>query len=403
MLMGFLILKITAIYIGVEGLGKIGNFMSLLTILSLLAGGGVLNALIKYVSEYKNSKKRMIKFISTAVNYSLITSLFTALLMILFSKHISLLIFGSESKAVYIVFLAIAQIGFAYTNIVFGVSNGLGLNDVYAKIQIASSIISLPICWWFIYTYNIDGAIVAFVVSLLIPIFPAIIYSVRSRLINHVHFSFSFNYDYKKLFSFTVMLITSAIAFPVVEIIIRGHLSTISDYHQVGIWQGAIRLSSAYTGLFSIVLSYWFMPHISSEKNWDLILNKTISVMLSIMVLFLFGSIVFYMWRGAFISFLLSNDFLSLSDSIIFQFIGDFFKIGAYVIGFVGVAKAATRLYISGELIQSILFIAFSFLFVSYYPNAKGVMMGYALTYFIYFIISISFFLLFYRMRVESI
>lgn len=401
MLMGFFILKLTAVYIGPEGLGKIGNFMSLLTILSLLAGGGVLNGLIKYVSEYKNQKKKMIRFISSAANYSLVTSVFTALVLIVFSKSISLFIFGSELNACYIILLAIAQIGFAYTNIVFGISNGLGYSNVYAKIQIFSCVISLPICWWLISTYNTGGAIVSFVVSLLIPVVPAIIYSFRSRYIKYISISFSLNGDHKKLFSFTIMLITSAIAFPIVEIIIRQHLATVSDYHQVGIWQGATRISSAYTGLFSIVLSYWFMPLISAENNWNVILHKTISVMFYIMILFLLGAMVFYIFREQFISLLLSRDFISLSEIIIFQLIGDFFKIGAYVVGFVGVAKAATRLYISAELIQSIFFIIFSFLLSHYVPNAKGIMMGYAATYFLYFFISIAVFYLFYRMKIK--
>ncbi|TFF78404.1 O-antigen translocase [Aeromonas taiwanensis] len=403
MLMGFFILKITAVYIGPEGLGGIGNFMSLLTIFSLLAGGGVLNGLIKYVSEYKNQKKKMIRFISSAVSYSLVTSVLTALLLIVFSKSISSFIFGSELNACYIVFLAIAQMGFAYTNIVFGVSNGLGFSNIYAKIQIVSCIIALPLCWWLIYTYKTDGAIVSFVVSLLTPVVPAIIYSFRSRYSKLISFSFSFSFnsDHKKLFSFTVMLITSAIAFPIVEIIIRQNLSIISDYHQVGIWQGATRISSAYTGVFAIVLSYWFMPLISAENNWDFIFHKTLSVMFIIMLLFFLGATFFYIWREEFISLLLSKDFLSLSEIIVFQLIGDFFKIGAYVVGFVGVAKAATRLYISAELIQSIFFVTFSFLISSYYPNAKGIMMGYAVTYFLYFFISISVFYLFYRMRVK--
>lgn len=377
--------------------------MSLLTIFSLLAGGGVLNGLIKYVSEYKNQKKKMIRFISSAVSYSLVTSVLTALLLIVFSKSISSFIFGSELNACYIVFLAIAQMGFAYTNIVFGVSNGLGFSNIYAKIQIVSCIIALPLCWWLIYTYKTDGAIVSFVVSLLTPVVPAIIYSFRSRYSKLISFSFSFSFnsDHKKLFSFTVMLITSAIAFPIVEIIIRQNLSIISDYHQVGIWQGATRISSAYTGVFAIVLSYWFMPLISAENNWDFIFHKTLSVMFIIMLLFFLGATFFYIWREEFISLLLSKDFLSLSEIIVFQLIGDFFKIGAYVVGFVGVAKAATRLYISAELIQSIFFVTFSFLISSYYPNAKGIMMGYAVTYFLYFFISISVFYLFYRMRVK--
>ncbi|POM11183.1 hypothetical protein [Pseudomonas orientalis] len=39
-LVGFCILKLIALYLGADGLGKLGHFMSLVSIAVLLAGGG---------------------------------------------------------------------------------------------------------------------------------------------------------------------------------------------------------------------------------------------------------------------------------------------------------------------------------------------------------------------------
>jgi len=39
---GFILIKLIAVYLGASGMGLLGNFMSLVAILSLMAGGGYL-------------------------------------------------------------------------------------------------------------------------------------------------------------------------------------------------------------------------------------------------------------------------------------------------------------------------------------------------------------------------
>lgn len=84
-LAGFVLLKMIAYYLGAAGLGALGNFMSLTTIVSMLAGGGVTNGVIKYVAEYKGAKKKLSEFVNSAVVYSCIASLVIMILGMSFS------------------------------------------------------------------------------------------------------------------------------------------------------------------------------------------------------------------------------------------------------------------------------------------------------------------------------
>ena len=79
---------------------------------------------------------------------------------------------------------------------------------------------------------------------------------------------------------------------------------------------------------------------------------------------------------------------------------GDFFKIGAYVIGFVAVAKAAVRLYIIAEIFQNAIFIALSYVLTNGSLFLSGIMRAYSYTYAIYFILAIIAFL-FYLKKAE--
>lgn len=395
LIMGFFLLKLIAFYLGAEALGQLGNFMSVLTLLGIIAGGGIINGVIKYTSEYKFNKIKLIKFLSSAIGYSIIFSILLLLISVLFSRQFSKIIFGSSEYYLYIILLGFSQFGFAFSSLVIGVSNGLGNNNVYANIQISACVLSIPFCWILIDLFAFPGAIFGLIFSVLASSIPSLWFVKKSKLTKFLKISIKPDKNIFFLIQFTLMFLVSAFTFPLVEILIRTNLIVESNYHEAGIWQAGIRLSSAYTGLFSVFLAYWFMPRISIENNYEKIKNKTIKIMCFIFVFFAFGAVVFYLGRNFFIPIMLSNDFSELQDIIFLQLVGDFFKIGAYTIGYVIVAKAMTRVYIFGEILQNILFILSAYFFQSFIFGAEAIMTGYMAAYMIYFVICFVAFLFF--------
>lgn len=386
-LVGFVLLKLIALYLGAEGLGVLGHFMSAVTIVTLLAGGGVVNGVIKFVAEYRYQPRKMLFFISAAAVYSFVFCVMVLILGILFSKNISIFLFGSDDFYWVVLLLAAAQLGFAFTSLVTGVCNGLGDTKAFAKIQIIGSLLALPLAWILIVHYGIAGAAIAIVAVFFMGVFPALYFFFMSSFFGRITFTAVTRTDLKKLSAFTIMLATSAFTFPLVEIVVREFLIRNSGYVEAGLWQASNKLSGAYLGFFGVFLAYYFMPLISPIND-----KKTIGLyvrrfMLLVMLIFLIGASVLYVGRSFFIPVLLSNDFSGLEDLIIFQLVGDFFKISSYVIGFVGVAKAATKLYVSAELLQGLLFLGVALLLGSVLGGVKGVLIGYMLTYVIYFVL----------------
>lgn len=389
LLVGFFLLKLIAHFLGSEGMGRLGHFMSALTILALLAGGGISNGIIKFVAEFRDRPRRLIKFVSAAATYSLVASLIVATALIIFSRSLAEFIFNEPSNYPFIIVLALVQALLAYTNFFFGVCNGLGGTRTYATVQLTGSIVAVPIAWYFVDRWGFHGAILALMISFALPALPALLIGLKSRFARLVSLTHYPSEDFRRLRSYTFMLLASAVAFPIVEILIRQSLIDNSGYREAGLWQAATRLSSAYSGVFSIVLAYLFMPAISSERSKSIILNKVLRTIFAVGSAFIIGASIFYQFRSFFIPTILSNDFIGLQEIILFQLVGDFFKISAYVIGFVGVAKAATGLYIGAEILQSCLFVALGSAFSRLYPGAQGIIYGYALTYLLYFLVCI--------------
>lgn len=400
-LMGFVLLKLIALYLGPEGMGAVGHFMSVATIMSLVAGGGVVNAIIKYVAEYKNRPRLLLRFILASSSYSFYISVVVFCALVVFSVQLSDYIFNDSSLYWVVVLLAFMQFVFSFINVVVGVTNGLKETAIFSKIQIIGSVSALPIAWYMIANYGMIGAVIAIVCIYSMAVFPATYFFRKSVFWKHIKLVKLQKFEVRNMASFTMMLLVSAITFPVVEIIIREILIKNSGYESAGIWQGSIKLASAYLGFFSVFLAYYFMPTISAEFDKKIIGKKTASLMLIVMSLFLLGASVLYVWRSFFIPIIFSESFRPLEDLIVYQLIGDFFKISSYVIGFVGVAKGAMKLYICAEILQNLLFLGFMALMMKFYAGVEAVMVGYAVAYAVYFFIAFFAFFVYLKTRNE--
>jgi PST family polysaccharide transporter len=77
-----------------------------------------------------------------------------------------------------------------------------------------------------------------------------------------------------------------------------------------------------------------------------------------------------------------------MADYFIPQLIGDFFKIGSWLLAFLMIAKAKTKLYITTELLFGGFLILLSVLGIQYF-GAIGAIYAYALNYMLYFVLMI--------------
>lgn len=386
---GFLFLKLVAVNLGVEGLGQLGNFMSAVLFLSLLAGGGIQNGVIKYVAEFKARPVRLTNFLAGARVYSLSICLMFLLAAIIFSTPLARFLLGAEEYSWLIIVLGLAQFGFAFSNIVSGTANGLHDTRTYAAIQIIGNFITLPVAWLLISAFGLVGAALSMIVFYLSYTLPSIFFFVKSKLRRTVRWKRVEWAQYRNLTGFTLMAIVGSISVPLVEIVVRNVLLTDVGLNAAGLWQASIKLSSAYMGFFVVFLAAYFMPMVSAQDNRKEVSRIVLKYMCLVAGIFSVGALGFYLLRGFLIPLVLSDDFSELSGFIQYQLIGDFLRIATYVIGFVVVAKAATKLYILVEVSQGVLFCSLSLLAVKDGMGLHGVFLAHVAMNTIYFVCSV--------------
>lgn len=397
---GFAFIKLVAVYLGAEGMGQLGHFMSAVTILSLLAGGGIVNGLIKYIAQYKKQPKNLLKTIAVSKAYSLIFCTLVAVLGCGFSSSLSEYIFKTPEYFWIVIFLSVAQFGFAFTNLVTGVANGLRDTKTYAIIQIVGNLIVLPVSWVLIRHFSFVGAAVSMVLFFSFYALPAL-YFYRKSIFYKLVCGFRYESEgFKRLMAFTLMATVGAISVPLIEIIIREQIIEHVGFVAAGIWQASIKLSSAYMGFFTIFLAVYFMPMVSEKARVEQITPLVIKFMKLVMAIFVLGASLFYLLRQYLIPLLLSNEFFELESLIKYQLLGDFFRVTTYVISFVIVAKAALRIYLISELTQGLIFCGVSLLLLNSGLGVKGVFFANLIMNILYFLVSAIGFMIYRRRSV---
>lgn len=393
MALAFYLLKIIATYLGAQGMGSLGHLMSIVSISTMLAGGGITNALIKYSAELKQTPKELARFISASISYSLAICLVTFVILIAFSSKIAVILFNDKELYWVIYILGLAQFVYAFNNHITGISSGLGDLKKIAFIQTVGATISIPLIFFLIINFSYIGAAISIVLSFTTAAIPAI-FSIK-KIANPYRITFAIPslIEIKKLSQYSIMLLTSAIAFPIVEVLVRQFIINKYGYHQAGLWQALLKGTSAYLGFFNVFLAYYFVPQIIACKNNQMLRLTVKKMMLFILLIFSIGGSLIYMGRAFFLKLFLSEEFVELESYLHYQLLGDLFRVLSWVIAFVAVAKAKTKVYIGAEIFQSSLFLTLILVIDQYAASGiLSVTRSYLICYALYLLVCAVYF-----------
>jgi PST family polysaccharide transporter len=187
------------------------------------------------------------------------------------------------------------------------------------------------------------------------------------------------------------MAIVTTLTVPVSQIIIRNMLITSVNMESAGIWQGMMRISDGYLLLFTTSLATYYLPKLSSLKTDKELRSEIVKGYKFIIPAVLVSCSVIFFARFNIIKVLFTPDFIEMTELFFYQLVGDFFKIAAYILGYVIVAKSMTTHFIITEIGFTILYVILAFTYVSIY-GLEGISIAFAVTYFIYFLVMVLIF-----------
>ena len=387
----FVINKVIAIYIGPSGLAIVGQLQSFTSIITTFSNGAISSGIVKYTAEYQDIEEKK-KIFSSSIVISLICSLIISIFLFGFSDYLSELILKDiQYSSVFIIFGATIFL-FALNMVLISILNGQKEIKKYVLVNIAGSIFSLVFTSILIMQLNLMGALYAMVLNQSVMFFVTLAFVIKSSWFKLEYFKQGLDKEsLSKLSKYSLMAIVSALTVPVSHLIIREYIGENLGWDSAGYWQGIWYISTMYLMLVTTTLGVYYLPRLSEIQDNKELRKEIFGGYKIIMPIVILASLIIFLLKEYVILIAFSKDFMPMMELFAWQLMGDVIKIASWLLAYLMLAKAMTKIFIYTEVLFSALFVGLSILFVDKF-GLVGITYAYALNYLLYLFMMIFIF-----------
>lgn len=376
-LLGIFSTKIVSVFLGTQGMALLGSFRNFSTMLKNLSTLGINNSIVKLLVENKNDKKELSIIYSTFFWIFITISFFLCLIILLFSSSISSFIFYTDKYSLPIIFFGLMLPLIVINTFWIAIYNGLEMFKKIVSIQIFSNILVFTFTTLLIYYNNILGSLFAVTVGELVMVLVTFIYIRRDKDY--------FKFDLQKLISkkyfdtikrFSTMALLSAIVGPLTLMFIRNIIVNTYSIEQAGIWDAINRLSGFYMLFLSTGLSMYYLPRLASLSTDSQFKNELKYYFKTFVPIFLIMIVAVYLFKNLILKIAFTAVFSEVNTILIWQLLGDFFKIMTLAFGYQILIKTMMKRYFLVEIIFNSTYILLSYFLINQFALA-GVVQAY--------------------------
>ncbi|MBT8245466.1 MAG: O-antigen translocase [Winogradskyella sp.] len=378
---GLLISKFIAIFIGAEGLALIGNLSNFLKAIQSFSALGFYKGMVKLISEFKEKKQKLSEVLSTAFYVGFLSTMLAAFLSYYFANSINTFLFGNIDYVYVIEILAFILPLYIINAFCFAIMNGHSKYKFLLIINIIGQIGGLLITLLLIWQDKIDGALVAIVIT------PALMFLItlvgilfRTSLVQYVKITSVSSKILSKLSPYSIMAITSAVALPLVMILIRNYIINEIGLREAGYWQAMNRISDYYLMFVNSLIALYLVPKLSNIYTKRDFRIEVIAFYKNLMPYFGGLLLLMYLLRKFVVRLIFSEEFLPTESLFMWQFLGDFIRVLAMVIAYQFLAKKMFSHFIILEIFLFVI-LYFSSIYLIDVFGLEGAVMGHFLTH----------------------
>ena len=373
--------KLTAVLLGTYGIGVLSIISSILGVVQPISDLSINNGIVKKVSADITDKQEIDNVIATAYITTFVTSTLLVILMIIFSKQISLANFNDRKYYVYIIIVALSIPISTFNSIDLSIINGFRKIKIIARISIITCVVNMVVSVFFIYSYNLNGAVYSTIamaiISYMINLFAL------KRVLRSYDYKFklsikNFRIDILKTLTALGMTSICAILFSNISLLlIKNTISKKLGMDYNGIFQADWSIINQYVGIvFSSCAVYYFPTLCALKTNKERAdeMNKTLEMLLVACVPLFIGIMCF---KNIVISVLYSGKFIMSANFLSIFIIGDYFKIIAWTLGFAFLPINKIKQFIIIDLCSNAFFTVLSIVLINVFGNLYGVAYAY--------------------------
>lgn len=383
---GLLTSKVIAVLIGVEGMALIGNLRNFLSAIQTFSVFGFYHGMVKSISDVRHDARALSQTLSTGYYLGFVSTILISFLSYYNAQAINDFLFSSNFSYGYVIrIMALALPFYALNMFCFAIMNGYSKYQMLLTINVIGQVLGFFVTLLLIYQNNIDGALVAGVVAPSLVFLITIIGILNQRnLLSSLKIS-NVNFEvFRKLAPYSIMALVTAIAMPVVLIIIRNYIIEIVGIKEAGHWEAVQRLSSYYLLFINSVVTLYFLPRLIEINTKEEFKKEVFGFYKTTMPIFGVGLILIYLLRSIIVPLIFSQAFRPAEDLFLWQFLGDFVKVLSIVIAYQFVAR---RMFAHFVIIQVFLLVTIylSSVYLIDVFGVKGAVIGHFVSYLMYY------------------
>lgn len=397
-LSGIITSKVVASFLGPSGLALLGNLRNFIQATSSFTAEGYQNGTIRYVAEHSEDKAEKDKITATVFQLSLAIALIIGVVLWLFSSLWSQILFQTESYAYVLKILAVGLPFFSFNLLIIYILNGL---EDYKKLVVVNSVLSIGnmiVVVFCVIQYGLAGGLVGAILGPILVFIINLFALGKNRILLLNVFKFDlFSIDVlKNINVYLLMAIYSTAIVSITFLLIRNLIIDKLGTQDAGFWEAMNRISMFYLMFFISMTSFYLLPRLSKTNEFR-IFKKEIKGFYAISIpMLLIGFTVIYFLRFFLLKLLLSEEFLPTSVLFGWKLVGDFISVLAIAMVKQFHAKLMVKAYLISNGMLNILYFSLSYFFIDLF-GLVGVVKAYALSYFIYLILVISFIFHYYK------
>lgn len=383
---GFIVTKVVAVKIGPSGMAYVGQYQNSIAILAMFSTCAITSGVIKYLSTYKEDKEKQQQVITTSISIILLCSLAVSLFVLLTSGYLSEAAFHTTNfwmvYLLYGIFVSLISLNSFFASVL----NGFKEIKKLTIINIVSSLSGIVFTVGFAYLMGVKGVLIASNAVAVIVFAVNINFIKKIKGVNWMPSFKKWNPQMTRLlFAFTLMGIVTGFASPAMQLMVRDRIISKFSVVDAGCWQAVTKISDYYLAFITTVLGVYYLPRLSEITSKDELRKEIIKGYKMILPAVGMLAIMIWICKVWVVRILFTADFLPMLPLFKYQLLGDFLKIGSWLLGFIMVSKALTRTYIISEITFSVSFVLLSYFFMDRY-GVIGTTYAFCINYAIYWI-----------------
>lgn len=381
--------KFVAVLLGTAGVGIMGLYQSGLQFIQQISSMGLAQSAVRDVSEAKGSDDtfRIAKTIAVVRKLVWVTGILGLLAVACLSPLLSKTSFGNYDYTIPFIFLSatllIDQLSAGQKVVLQGMRRLKDLAKCSAFGVTFGLITSVPLY----YLLGIDGIVPTLILNSVCSLILSWFFS-RKIKIEKVKVTTKQTIELgKHMLVMGISMSLSGIFASAVSYVIRSFIQLNGGVEQVGLYQAGFAIMTTYVGMVMNAIATDYYPRLAAinddNEKCRIAVNQQGEIGVMILAPMLTGCLVFMPFV---LKILYSDKFLEANEYISWACLGMILRLAAWVISYLFVAKAESKLFIKLELFANIIYLILSLLGYKFI-GLSGLGLAFAAEYLLYLFI----------------